>query len=356
MNNPFWLLNNVLVLLLTTASLFVYFTRVSVPEREDIEPLLYSKPKKQQHIAINLKHIYEQDLFGTYSKEVTPTRPAVIINPFPEPPRPQPTVVPEPPRPKFLEPLAITLKGIIVIGNDEIKNSAIISINKTEQEGIYKAGETIEDAQLIRIAPNKIVFLRPNGQQEIVYLNEDDAKADPTFSIVADWDNVVHQETETSYAVDPDAFIQQVKNIAEFIDMFALTTTYQKGVSIGTRIGAIGDTSLPAALGLYPGDVVVSINTIPPTSTENRLLIYNTMIAQTPGETINVQIVRRNRILELAYRLEKFTLAQEQKSSNLAPVKSMIGNEQEAFASTLQKMHDRERQHMLAQGKISKRA
>lgn len=352
MNNPFWLLNNILVLLLTTASLFVYFTRVSVPEREDIEPLLYSKPKKQQHIAINLKHIYEQDLFGTYSNESAFVQPKITINPFPEPPRPQPTIVPEPPRPKFLEPLAITLKGIIVIANDEAKNSAIITINKTEQEAIYKVGSTIEDAQLIRITSNKAIFLRPNGQQEIIYLNEDDAKADQTYVVFADWESIVHQKDNSTYAIDPKSFIQQVKNIAEFIDIFGLTTSYQKGVSVGTRIGTIADSSLPAAMGFASGDIILSINAIPTTSTENRLLIYNTIIGHQPGEIITVQLVRRNRIIELYYHVAEFTPIPEQKPP---AIQSLITNEPEAFANTLQKMQDRERQHMLAQGRISNR-
>ena len=42
-----------------------------------------------------------------------------------------------------------------------------------------KTGDVIEDAQLMRIFSNKVVLVRSNGQQEVLYLREKDAKTDP---------------------------------------------------------------------------------------------------------------------------------------------------------------------------------
>lgn len=55
----------------------------------------------------------------------------------------------------------------------------MIADNKTNQEGTFKVGDTVQDAQLIRIFSNKIILLRNNGQQEVLYLREQDAKLIP---------------------------------------------------------------------------------------------------------------------------------------------------------------------------------
>ena len=39
-----------------------------------------------------------------------------------------------------------------------------------------------EDAQLIKIFNNKAIFLRANGQQEVLYLRPKDAQLDPTYT------------------------------------------------------------------------------------------------------------------------------------------------------------------------------
>ena len=111
--------------------------------------------------------------------------------PFPEPPAQQKIVIPAIIEPEFLDPLQVTLKGIIVVSSNDSKNRAMIQDNKTMQEGTYKVGDLIQDAQLIRIFKNKIIFLRLNGQQEVLYLREQDAKVDPAYSLSHEWDTVV---------------------------------------------------------------------------------------------------------------------------------------------------------------------
>jgi len=98
------------------------------------------------------------------------------------------------PKPKFLDPLDITLKGIIVLVHNDSKNRAIIADNKTNKELTYKVGSAIEDAQLIRILSNKVIFLRSNGQQEVLYLREKDAELDPVYTIIDNWDGIIQKE------------------------------------------------------------------------------------------------------------------------------------------------------------------
>ena len=76
-------------------------------------------------------------MFGTYKKEEPLIRPVVQPSPVPEPPKPQTVFVPEQSAQKFLEPLNITLKGIVVVSAGDKKNRVIISDNRTDQERMY---------------------------------------------------------------------------------------------------------------------------------------------------------------------------------------------------------------------------
>ena len=64
---------------------------------------------------------------------------------MPPPPVVKPAALVEIKPVQFLEPLAITLKGIMY-SSDEQHNRAIIADNKSEAQKLYKVGDALEDA------------------------------------------------------------------------------------------------------------------------------------------------------------------------------------------------------------------
>src|SRR5271168_2503427 len=111
MKHPFWIVNLGLLSLVLVSFAFVYVSRVKIPERESIEPAQIL-PKKELKVAINIKKIYEDDLFGTYTKELPQQKRLEAFIPFPEPPVQEKIVAPKIIEPEFLDPLQVTLKGI----------------------------------------------------------------------------------------------------------------------------------------------------------------------------------------------------------------------------------------------------
>lgn len=306
MVKPFWVVNSLLILLCFFTALLIYLMRVTVPAREDIEPVLYSMQHKEQNVAINIRHIYENDLFGTYVKEVPEQKIPERIEPVPEPPVPQRVIIPEQPKPTFLEPLNITLKGIIIVGFDEQKNNVLISDNKTDQESTYKIGDSIQDAQIIRIFNNKVILLRNNGQQEVLYLHENDAKLDPLFAPVEEWHTVIRRDDSVTFTIYPGPFLKRIENLSQFIEYLLLTTAYQKGEPVGARIGAIDMNSMGAHFGFVPGDILLSINDIPTTTTQNRVAIYNQIVDANLPKTVKVTLLRGGRTVQFVYHIENF--------------------------------------------------
>jgi len=359
MRHPIWIFNSALFLLLVATGFFMFFTYVTAPDRESIEPGRYIKPSPQEEKQINIAQIYKDDLFGTYVKEVIPEEEPDFVLPAPEPPAPEPSVIPEAPKPQFLDPLKINLKGIIVVGHDESKNRAIIFEEKTSEEKLYKVEDTIEDAYVIKIFNNKVILLRSNGQQEVLYLREHDAKHDPTYMVITGWEKVIKRTAPNILHINPSAFLERVSNLAQFIDLLDLTTVYQKGKSIGCRIGKLDPQSLGTALGLRTGDIVKQINNIPATDTPNRFAIYQEIIKMNHESTISVDILRSNQELSMQYILDPFEedKTTEEKKDDPEQVKKeniKMLQQKHSFAPTINELRKRERHNMLERGKEPK--
>lgn len=363
MRHPFWIVNTSLFFLVLLALLFIYISRIRIPERESIEPVEV-RPTKERRLDINIRKIYENDLFDTYKKELPGVKPIDLTIPFPEPPQPQDIKIPELPKPEFLDPLDITLKGIIVVGTNDAKNRAIIEDNKTKREDTYKVGNTIEDSQLIRIFRNKIIFLRTNGQQEVLYLREQDAKFDPTYALINGWDTVIQKVKDKNYIVSPTELTKRIKNLGQFIEMLSLTTAYKQGKSIGIRIGQFEEQSLGQALGLQKGDIILNINDIPATTTEERLNIYQAITALNQNDIITLKLLRRKQEKVTTYTLKDFATetasTEGEQLKETASISLLKQKEKEEilkqrykFAPTIKEMHKQERRNMLEKGKAS---
>ncbi len=359
MKQPLWILNSTLFFLSVIVLLFVYFSRVSLPEKTDIEPALYSKLKSHKSMDINIAQIYEADLFGTYKKE-TPTLEKQTVPTLPEPPAPETIEVPALPKPQFLDPLEVTLKGIFVLNTDSSKNRAIVMDNQTTKEATYKVGDKIADAQLIRIFPNKIILLRANGQQEVMYVREMDAQADAQYAKPDEWSKIIKSINETTYLVDPLAFADRVQDLSNLIDMLHIITAYKQGKSIGCRIGQAGEKSLALALGLQAGDVVLAIDNISADTMENRLKIYKSILSKQMNDRVAVTLLRNKDELTFEYILKDFLPEMGQKITPETEFQIKQLQEEERlnilkqkheFAPTLEEIKRRERQLMREKGK-----
>jgi len=362
MKHPFWIINLGLLSFVLLACAFIYLSRVKIATRESIEPT-QTTIHKESKLAINIQKIYENDLFGTYTKELPKPQNLDLVIPFPKPPVQQKIMAPPIIEPDFLDPLQVTLMGIIVVGSNDTKNRAILQEDKSKQEGTYKVGDVIQDAQIIRIFKNKIIILRLNGQQEILYLREQDAKSDESYTSIDEWSSVVKKREEGMFFVSPEAFTERVKTLAQFIDMLNTTTAYQKGKSIGIRIGQFAPQSLGATLGLQKGDIVIAINNIATQTTQERLAIYKDITTLPLDHDVTVKLIRKNREITLVYTLNNFikkdaeidTSFLSAQNNNFFLNKEQFNNKQQhlAFAPTVNKIRKTNHKIMREKGKFS---
>lgn len=359
MRHPFWIINSTLLFLALVVFGFILLSGQSVPAREDIEPNETFKPIDSGAAKINISQIYQHDLFNTYKDVFSEQGKLDAVAPMPTPPTPQ---TPEPvrqARPTFLDPLNITLKGVIAILGDETKNRAIISDNNTQQEHTYMVQDMIEDAQVVRIFSNKVILLRSNGQQEVIYLREQDAKNDTAYEDANIWNDVAQKITDSLYRISPEQFTDRVKNLAQCIDMLDLTTVYENGKSIGVRIGAASKNDFRAALGLALGDIITTIEDMPIATNINRLQVYKLIIGKGINETIHVEFIRDGKPMEISYLLQDIDDSeQDEKKENAVRAAQQSREERikrleqrHAVAPTAHDIRQRERENMLKHGR-----
>lgn len=364
MKQPIWIINSSLVGLLFLVVMFIIFSQQKppalksiVPDKAEIEKVTV---ERQNLVA---KKIYQNDLFETYV--VVPAAPAKAEVPImPPAPVARPPIIPETAKPSFLPPLNINLKGIMIVSGDDAKNRATI-VESSNREANFKVGDMIEDAQLIRIFANKVVLLRSNGQQEVLYLREKDAKIDPMFASLSDWSDIVQELKTDEYSLDPVMFGNRIKSLAQFIDLLDLTTVYKKGKSIGCRIGSVQKDSLQSALAMRAGDIIIRINNIPVTDVKNRLQIYKKIREYSNNDNvITVEYLRNKQPMSLklvlAEKKPKPTLDNmrtgDKLSKTVTPeslkekeIKTL--REKYNFAPTIKEIKERERANIVDRAK-----
>jgi len=369
MRQPLWIVNSSLVVIAGIAGIIFFAMKQSIPSMVSLRVNVVPKTPEKSLTPINLASIYQNDLFGTYILQ-NPTQLPKDEFEIPQIPMMPPEIMPKIPvieKPTFIEPLNVLLKGVIYINDDPLSSIAIIQDGSSKAEFNYKIGDIVEDAQLLKIFPHSIIVLRANGQQETLYLREEDAAKDINLEINSNSDQVVYAKVQNpgSYQVYVPAFKQKISSLGQFIDALDLTTIYKQGKPVGLRIGRIQQPSLAQQLGLQAEDMIEGINDIAVDTIENRVKAFEVIIGLPMQSTITVKLQRNLQPLTLQYLLTDQVLSeiqaeQQEKVANavqptlsdqaklaLEDKRKQLLQQRYTFAPTLQQIEATERMNML---------
>lgn len=308
MKQQLWIVNSSLLGIFLVACILLKFFELRPPIRRPQKISLPDFTKLKELTAPSvLEAIYKNDVFGSYVSQPTPYPPIAtfptpqsLVTPAPELRQPNITPPPEAKKQEFIEPLSLSLKGI-VISSDELRNVAMIA-DETQKESLYHLGEKIKDAQIIKITRNRVVFLRANGQQEIFFLR----KEDNPFSVPFEerWKSIVKQINQTSYEIDPELFTKEVDSLGSLIDNLPIVgTAFQSGSPVGIRIGTIDKQDIGSQLGFQDFDIILAVNDLDTAEPKNRLLAYDQICDAKMGNIINVRVKRNQDDVTLTYKL-----------------------------------------------------
>lgn len=304
MKQSVWILNSSLLIVFLISQLLLFMLQKAVPRRVSISPSIGIILEDQAAEQVHIVTIYENDLFDTYQMPiVTPVRIDDSIIAMPQPPKNIVFQVPVEKAPTFFAPLDAMLKGVIFVKDDPSSSLAIIQFKKTKEEQNYQIGDLIEDAQILKIFPNRIIIIRSNGQQETLYLREEDAINDFDAESTFLPKNVVESSSGNKYRINIDEFVKRISNLGEFINVLDLTTAYRQGKSFGCHIGKISNDSLGSILGFKADDIIIKIDGYTLDDLSNRLAIYDHIVTSTTGDIIEVEVLRGDETITNLYGL-----------------------------------------------------
>ncbi|MBD3273296.1 hypothetical protein GF385_03025 [Candidatus Dependentiae bacterium] len=301
MKQNLWILNSSLLIIF----LIILFLNVSLKQEA---PTMRKKlittekiEKKKLKTGINLEKIYKQDIFGTYRPLAKPEPiQKKLVTAIPEYTPHKIKPIPEPPKQEFIEPLKIKISGIISSSQEE-KSIAMIN-DETNKEKIYHLGDMIKDAQVIKIAKNKVIILRANGQQETFLLRKEEI---PGEKIPENWKYIIQKKEENEFIINPKEFAKKINTLGQLMEDFSLIPAYKKGEIIGIRVGEKKENEIAGIFGLSKDDIILSINNINTSDIKDRIKIYDKIIESKLGDTIELTVKRNNQDIKISYDLEK---------------------------------------------------
>jgi type II secretion system protein C len=274
--------------------------KIQLPGVTPLTGLPYTNNQTESIIKIDKNNMLSNDIFGTYVAPIEEAE-SFDIEPLPEVPQEISITTPAEEPARFIEPLALSLTGIMHFDDARI-DRAIILDNNSKQEITYKIGDSVQDAVVAAIHPQRILLIRSNGQQEYLYLAQDEVQKTKNRLDGASWNNMLNQE-KNALLIDKQEFIKEVVNLSRFIDIFDLSTAFKDGISLGSKIGSIKEKTLPYALGFRSNDIILSIDTMPVRTTTERLDLFDHIKNLPNNSYIKIQLVRNGKPFALTYKL-----------------------------------------------------
>lgn len=324
MKQPVWILNSFLLVLFFISQTLLFMLQRVVPRRISITPGIIELEQEITAVPVDITRIYQQDLFGTYEPAI-PSSASFIedtVPPIPQPPKLISPDIPVERAPTFFAPLDVVLKGVIFVKDDPAHCIAIVQLKKTKEEQNYQVGDLIEDAQILKILSNRIIIVRSNGQQETLYLREEDAASDFNTEMKSEPKLIVEDVSDNKYIINIDEFVKRIHNLGQFINLLDLTTVYKEGKSFGCRVGRIEQDSLGSMLGFMIDDIIIKVDECDVDDLAHRIEVYDHIVHKHPGDMIDVLVSRGNTTQTLRYALvdnqmKAMALSQDQLQQNL---------------------------------------
>lgn len=305
MRQPLWAINSSLLFFCLFGQTVFFLIRTPIPHKTSLEPDTVPVVDKKISTMVDIAKIYgANDLFDTYvALSTLPKAIVPDIPPMPNVPNVIPLAIPVETQKVFIAPLPVVLKGVMYLHDRPEQSVAIIQFQDSKEEINYHVGQLINDAQILKIYPNRIIIVRANGQRETLYLREDDAGKDLARDHAKGISTLDIAIKNGVYQIPVETLMAQIKGLGQFIDILHLTTVYKKGKSIGCRVGQANKDSLGFKLGFLPDDIIQQVDDLPVTDIASRILVFDHTIEKNIGDTINVQVERLGKITTLKYEL-----------------------------------------------------
>ena len=199
--------------------------------------------------------------------------------------------------------LKLTLLGTIY-SND--KNSAAVIEDTTKKtQGLYREGDSIQNAVVKSILAGKVV-LRVDNHDEILTIDElkssETVIAPPssvqTASVSAQAAPAATAVTERKISIKREDVEESFEDINDLISQATIQPHYTDGEADGLTVTGIKAGSIFRKMGLRNGDIVKGVNDNQIKTAEDLISMYNDLRSDS---NVSLQIIRRGQETNLNY-------------------------------------------------------
>jgi general secretion pathway protein C len=204
-----------------------------------------------------------------------------------------------------LEPTSLKVALLGTVSGDKKNARAVIEETDKRKQGLYKEGDSVQDAVVKRILREKVI-LRVGDKDEILTMKEPSSPQGPPASRRAgrDASRRLSQRTSTrgsTITVRRSDIQESIGDINQLLSQARIQPHYKDGNSDGLAISRIKRGSIFSKLGLRNGDIVQEINGSSLTSPEDILSMYEKLKS---GDQTSLEITRRGRKKTLNYKFK----------------------------------------------------
>ena len=212
------------------------------------------------------------------------------------------TILKPPPPPPGLDTL-IEIVGIFYF--KEGPSYVIIRGKRDRKEGIYKEGDRVEGAEIVKIEKDKVIF-KYNGETIAISFEN---KIEPgkyisvkNVEVKREPQKVVIPEPKGSFIIDFGEALHAIKKDKLLLKNINIAPYVRKGKIEGFRISRIPSNSLPYKYGFRNGDVIRRVNGILIDSLSKGFEVYK-QILESGVKLVTVEVLRNGKPILLTYRV-----------------------------------------------------
>lgn len=195
-----------------------------------------------------------------------------------------------------IEELELTSLKIALLGTvtgSEQNAFAVIEETDKRKQGLYKIGDSVQNATVKKILREKVV-LRVGTKDEILTMEESaasrrDKRRRPSKST----------ERGTTITVSRKDIQNSLKDINNLMSQVRIRPHFKDGKSDGLSVSRIKGGSIFSKLGLRNGDIVQKINGEPINSPDEVLMLYEKLKS---GSRVSLEVTRKGEPKTMNYR------------------------------------------------------
>ena len=202
-----------------------------------------------------------------------------------------------------LEPTALKVTLLGTVSGDDKTATAIIEEKAKRKQALYKEGDTIQDATIVKILRGKVV-LRIQDKNQILTMEENTASSKSVARRTAPRRAprpATPSGSDRTISLDRATISKSLENITELLSQVRIRPHYKNGQPDGLLLSQVKPNTVFTKLGLRNGDIIQGVDGNSVENADDVMDFYDEIKS---GSSVSLDIMRRGRKQKLNYEFE----------------------------------------------------